>query len=166
MKLQIKNNLFSLGGGSVVLDENGQVKYKVKGKWPSITKKKKIKDMDGNLLYVVKNKIFQFINRVCYIYDNEKQLVAEVKENQYDFQNKFLITSFSDEIEFSRAAFQFPRLSLEVKKNGKVIGEFSRDVNFWRDSYTLKVETEEDEALFVALVIAIDNIFDQNKKNK
>ena len=55
---------------------------------------------------------------------------------------------------------------MDIIKNGKKIGYVSKDWNFVRDQYTLEVESVEDKALLVALVIAIDNVFDRRRKEK
>ena len=60
MKFCVKNKLLSLGGSSTVKDENGNDIFKVKGKVFSLTKKKKIYNMEGKLLYVVKNKLINW----------------------------------------------------------------------------------------------------------
>ena len=45
MKIYVKNKLVSLGGSSTVKDANGNDIIKVKGKFLSLTRKKKILDM-------------------------------------------------------------------------------------------------------------------------
>lgn len=49
MKLFIKNKLTSIKGSSKVTNENNEEIFKVKGKFFSISRKKKIYDMQGNL---------------------------------------------------------------------------------------------------------------------
>ena len=62
MKIFIKNKLISFGGSSTAVDESGNKVLKIKGKWVlfSPTKKKKIYDKNGKLLYIVRNKWFNW----------------------------------------------------------------------------------------------------------
>ena len=134
MKLYIKNNLISLRGSSSVKDENKQDVFIVKGTFFSITHKKRIKDLEGNLLYKVRNKWFQFITHSAYVYDGKGNKVAKVKR-KFGFKNVFIC------------------------RNGEIVGTVRRAID-WTDSFVLETDTEQDGAFLVALVIAIDNIFD------
>ena len=80
MKLYIKNKVFSWGEGSKVLDANQNPVYKVKGKAFSITRKKYIYDMQDNLLFMVRNKWFNWFVHKAYIYDANKNKIATVKD--------------------------------------------------------------------------------------
>ena len=60
MKVFIKNKFFSIGGDSEVYNEEKKPIYKIDGKFFSWTKKKKMYDMEGNLLYVIRNRFWNF----------------------------------------------------------------------------------------------------------
>lgn len=165
MKLFIKNKIMTIGGGSFVVDENDVQKYKVKGKWLSPTKKKKIYDMEGNLLYIVRNKYWHFLKRVCFIYNSEKEKIMQLGYKKLSFRNDFFVEGYKDEIAFKGKLFQFPNINMQIEKNGETIGTLVKDFTFVRDAYTLDIEKEDDAALFVAFTIAIDNIFDVRRGN-
>ena len=80
MKLIIKNKLVSLRGNSIIKDEQGNNKYKVKGKLFSITHKKRIYDLDNKLLFTVRNKYWKFIVNSAYIFDSEGNKIARLKQ--------------------------------------------------------------------------------------
>ena len=165
MKLIVKNKLVSLGGNSFVLDENGNQKFKIKGKIISPTRKKMIYDMNGNLLYIVRNKFWHFLKDTCIVYNAEKQKVLTISENRFDFKKEFVVQSFEDEISFSGKFFQFPNIKLDVVKNGNVVGSLTKDFTIARDTYTLQINDEIDAELFVALVVAVDNIIDKKRED-
>ena len=96
MKLILKNKLVSLGGSSFVLDENGNQKFVVKGNMFTFTRKKKIYDMEGNLLYIVRNKYWHFLKDTCFVYNADKQKVLTISENRFDFKKEFIVNSFED----------------------------------------------------------------------
>ena len=165
MKLYIKNKLISFGDGSFVTDEAGNQVYRVKGMVFSPTRKKKIYDMEGKLLYVVRNKFWQMFSKNCFVYNAEKAKIAKVQSKNWDFKNAYYIMGYNDEIEIAGKFLQFPNMELSINKNGKKIGTLTKNFTVVRDSYTLDIESEEDAPLFVALTIAVDNIVDQRRKD-
>lgn len=160
MKLFIKNKFFSIGGSSFVTNEAGENVYKVKGKWFSPTRKKIIKDMQGEKLYKVRNKWFNFFFNKAYIYDAEGEKIAKLTN---DGITGLKLVDYPDNINIARGAFKLKR---EICKNGECVGYVTRDFSFFRDSFTLDINDNEDIAFFVALVIAIDNIRDKDRNER
>lgn len=165
MQLLVKNKFFTLGGSSYVEDDQKNRVFKVKGKIFSPTHKKKIYDMDGNLCYVVRDKFWKFLKTSTFIYDAEGNKIAQLSNHDWDFKNKFVLTGGADDITISGNLFQFPNLKLQVTKNDKMIGEIIKEFNVFKDTYRVNVEDTEEAAFMVALVISIDNIFDNRRKS-
>lgn len=163
MKLFIKNKFLTIGGSSYVVDENEKNVFKIKGMMFSPTKKKKIYDMNGELLFVVRNKFWHFLNNSCLIYNADNELIVKLTDKGFDFRNDFYVQGIKDEIKFSGNLFQFPNIKMDILKNGNKIGTLTKDFNVFRDTFTLDIDSEEDAPLFVALTIAIDNIFDAKR---
>ena len=163
MRLIIKNKLVSLGDGSFVCDENGNKVFAVKGRIFSPTRVKKIYDMEGNYLYTVRNKFWHFVYDSVFVM-HEKEKIAMLSNNRWDFKRKFVLKGYQDEIVISGNLFQFPDIKMEITKNGKKIGTLTKNFNLIRDAYTLDVDSEEDAGFLVALVIGIDNIYDAMRK--
>ncbi len=161
MKVYIKNKVFSLGGGSKVLDENQQPIYKVKGRVFSITRVKKIYDMQDNLLYKVRNKWFNWFVHKAYIYDANKNKIATVKDKWLSFKGEFFIEGYQDEIKIGGKFFA---LTSEILRNGEVIATIRRQMFSIKDSFELDAKNDEDVPFLIALVIAIDNICDNRSK--
>lgn len=159
MKLYIKNKLISVGGSSKVLDENEKPVYKVKGKVFSITKKKKIMDMEGNKLYTVRNKFWRWLMNSALIYDANGDKVAKVSQKFSFAKKKFVVQGYKDEIKIES---NFVGLNYSIYKNEEILGTLKKEFFALTDSFALDIEKEEDAPLFVAFVIAIDNIHDKN----
>lgn len=155
MKLYIKNKVWSLRGSSSVKDESGNDVFIVKGQFLSITHKKRVKDTQGNVLYKVRNKLFNFFSRNAYIYDGDGNKAAKV-ERKFGFKNRIIVHGYQDEISVEG---EFLSWTLDIYRNGEQIGTIRREFNLF-DSFVLETSTEDDAAFMVALVIAIDNIFD------
>ena len=160
MKVYIKNKLVSLGGSSEVLDENQQPIYVVKGKVFSITRKKRICDLEGNVLFTVRNKWFNWFVHKAYIYDADKNKIAKVKDKPFNFKNDYIVEGYQDEIKIDGSFFS---LSCNIVKNGEVIGVIRRQFTLIRDSFELDAD-EKEIPFLIALVIAIDNIHDNKTK--
>lgn len=155
MKLYIKNKLISLRGSSSVTDESGQDVLVVKGNFFTFTNKKRIKDVNGKLLYKVRNRWFNFITHGAYIYDGEGKKVAKIKR-KFGFKNVFAVEGYRDEISVEG---DFLSWTLDVFRNGEQIGTVRREFAL-TDSFVLETDDADDAAFMTALVIAIDNIFD------
>ena len=123
--------------------------------------------MEGNLKYIVRNKFWHFFNSSCFILDEDKEKIAMLTNGLFDFKRRFVLKGYSEEIEITGAVFQFPNIEMQVVKNGKVIGLIRRNFkdNLFRDSFVAEINDEAEEAFIVALVIAIDNIYDDRRKN-
>lgn len=155
MKLYIKNKLFSLRGSSSVKDESGNDIFIVKGALFSITRKKRVKDTNGKILYKVRNKWVNFFSHSAFVYDGSGSKIAKIKR-KFGINNRFVVEGYRDEIAIEG---DFLSWTLDVYRNGAQIGTVRREFALL-DSFVLETDTEDDAAFMVALVIAIDNIFD------
>ena len=160
MKVYIKNKFWSWGGGSDVLDENKQPLFKVKGKILSITRKKFLCDMEGNRLYIIRNKWFKFFVHKAFIYDKDKNKIATVKEKYFSMRANYTIEGYKDEI---KVEGQFFKTGAIIYKNGEIMGTMRREITFINDAFELEAN-EEDIPFLIALIIAIDNITDRKFK--
>lgn len=157
--LIVKNKMFSIRGNSTVKNENDEDMFVVKGSLFSIRKKKRIYDLDGNLLYYVKNKLIRWFMNSVYIYDAEGNKIARIKQKFKLFKKEFVLSGYADEIEIKG---DFIQRRLEIFKNGEKIGEVGKKFVSLVDKFTLTCYKDEDAPLLVALIVAIDNINDKN----
>ena len=161
MKVFIKNKLMSIGDGSSVLNENNEPLYNVKGKLISPTKKKFMYDLNGNLLYTIRNKYWTFFCDKVIIYDAENNKVATIKKNKFSFNLKYQILDSVDEMSIEGKFF---RGTSNILRNGEVAGVITRDFSIIKDSFILTAD-EKDIPFFTAIVIAFDNIRDKKDKD-
>lgn len=157
MKVYIRNKFFTLGGSSVVKDEGGNSIFKVKGNIFTFTRKKRLYDMQGNLLYKIRNRFLNFFIHKAYIYDANGTKIATVKDRWINLFKEYFVQNYKDEV---RTDGKFFSLSCNIYKNGEVAGRIRRRINFV-DSFELDVPDAEDVPFLIAFVIAIDNITDE-----
>lgn len=151
-----------MGGSSTVKNENGEDIFFVKGRIMSHTRVKYVCDKEGNRLFKVRNRWFNFFGHKAYIYDEDNNKIARVK-NPYMSVKKFIVEDYKDDIEINGDFFS--PLST-ITKNGQQIGTIIRQFDssisqffFGKDFFCLEAD-EADIPFLVALVIAIDNIVD------
>lgn len=159
MILYITNKLASLRGSSTVVDEDKNPVYKVKGKLFSITHKKRICTLNNKVLYSVRNKFFNWWSHSAFIYDENKEKIARVKK-KVDLKGTFFVEGYKDEIKIEG---NFLKLTSTIYRNGEQIGTIKREIKWFVDSFVLDAN-EEDMPFLIALVIAIDNIYDKASK--
>ena len=159
MKVYIKNKSWSWCGGSSVVNENKEPVFQVKGKVFSITRKKYLCDLDGNRLYTIRNKWFNWFIHKAFIYDSDNNKIATVKDKWFNIKNEYFIEDYKDEIKIDG---QFFSLSSTILKNGEPIGTIRRKLTFINDAFELEAN-EQDMPFLIALVIAIDNITDKKR---
>lgn len=155
MIVVIKNKFFSLGGSSSVKDENGADAFFVKGRVFSPTHVKWVCDKDKNKLFKVRNKWFNFINERAYVYEG-KTKIAKVKHPLFSGK-KFVVEGYADEIMIDG---EFMSSKSTIVRNGVPVGTINREFTVVNDTFALEAE-EAEMPFMIALVIAIDNIFDK-----
>ena len=156
MKVYVKNKLVSLRGSSNVVNENNEPVYMVQGKFFSPTKKKKICDLEGRVLYIVRNKWFNFFMPSTYICDENGEKLARLKKS-FSFKPNFVLEGYRDEIMIDGQAFN---RHMQVIKNGEKMGTISREFDLFSDSFCVDCEPA-DMPFMIALTISIDNIYDK-----
>lgn len=162
MKVFIKNKLISIGGSSEVYNENQEQIYKIKGKFFTLTKKKRMYDMQGNLLYTIRNKYWRLASDYVYVYDAEGDRVATIKKGRWGFKDDYQIIDTEDEMMIDGRIFGFESY---IMKNGQRAGKITRNISIIKDAFTLEAD-EKEIPFFTALVIAFDNMVDKREKDK
>ena len=159
MELAIKNKWISLGGASTVTDLTGRDVLKVKGKVFSFTRKKFVKDLGDNTLYIVRNKFFSLFGRKAFVCNAAGEKIITVKKKLLSLRYNFNIESSLGDLVIDGNILGF---NYNITLNGTSIGHISRRVSL-RDSFVLTINDRFDYALFVAFVIAIDNVTDRRR---
>ena len=162
MELSIRNKWVSLRGSSVVQDLEGNDVLKVQGKFFTFTRKKFVMDLNDNLKYTVRNKFWFLFRRKAMIYDADGNEVARLSRKVFSFHDRYFVESKLGKLEIMGNIFQF---NYKITLDGKEIGHIARKISL-RDSYVLTIDDNFDYMLFVAMVIAIDNITDQKDEDR
>ena len=161
MQVSIRNNWISLRGSSKVKDMEERNVLNVKGKFWTFTRKKFVQDLNGNTLYVVRNKFWKLFAKKALVYNADGELVAKIRRKIFSVHDRYFITSSLGDLEIRGNILLF---DYHIILNGKEIGHIARRISV-RDSYVLTLDDDQNLAFFVAFVIAIDNISDERRQN-
>lgn len=162
MKVFIKNKAVSLGGSSTVLNENQEEVFTVKGKLFTFTRKKRMYDKEGKLLYTIRNKYWSFFSHRALVFDSEGERVATIKKNRGSLNLEYEILDTEDEMSISGKFFSGKS---SIMKNGEEVATITREFALFKEAFSLEAD-EKDIAFYTALVIAFDNLNDERDKDE
>lgn len=160
MKLYLRNKIVSLGEGSKVLDENEKPYLIVKGRVISPTRVKTIRDLDGKVLYKVRNKLWRFMKKSAYIMDKKGKILMQIKEKHAILGKGFDVLRTNEVYNIERGSITSGMIN--IFKDDELLCAVKKKIFALIDSFELNFENEEDAALLVAMTIAIDNIYDDD----
>ena len=123
MKLIVKNKFLSLTGKSTIKTEDGKEAYKVKGSFMNPLRTKKLLSLDGELLYVIKNKFWNWMSHTAYIYNADGELVGSIKKHKYLRHRIFESEGFDSNYKIER---EFMSLLSNVFKDDKIVATINR----------------------------------------
>ena len=161
MKYIIKNKIISWGAGSTIKDEAGNDLYFVKGSVFTFTKKKFIRDMDKNVLYIVRNKFFHLFLPKVYVCDKDGNKLLMIKKKRlFGLKQNFEVVPIGEGAPNWEIMGDIIARNFSIVENRDPIAQVRKNFNFIKDSFWL--ETEDERApLLIAFVIAIDNYYDK-----
>jgi len=160
MKYQIKQKIFSLGDKFIIKDEFGNEKYYVQGKVISLGDKLTMFDMQQNVLAYIEQELFRFLPTYN-IYINGMH-IARVRKEFTLFQSKFTIESSNGHYTVQGDFFAHEFI---IYNNNSVVATVSKKFFSFSDTYGVDVNDNEDQVFILALVIVIDQVLHDNKKN-
>lgn len=111
---------------------------------------------------MVRNKYWKLFKHSAFIYDENKVKIAKIVANWINVNNEYIVEGYKDEIKIV-GSFLSPQC--EIVRNGEVIGTIRRQINIMADAFELEAE-EQDIPFLVAIVIAMDNIVDEKKRQR
>jgi len=160
MKFYIKQKVFSFRDKFTVKDLEQNDLYQVKGKLMSISNKIDFMDMNEVVLLKAQKKILSILPKY-FIYDKEEVLVAEVQK-RFSFRPKFTVQALNNEMVVEGSLFGH---NFSVMNNGELVAAISKKVFSFGDSYEIEIIPNENKELYLFLVIVIDQVIHESKKN-
>lgn len=156
MKLYIKQKIFSWNDKFSVYDENGTERYFVEGEFFSWGKKLHVYDSMQQEAAFIRQEVLTFLPK--FIVSINGQDVAEIVKEFTFFKPRYRIDGLGWEIDGD-----FWDHDYEITQNGRTIVRLSKEWFTWGDCYELDIESQEDEIVALAVVLAIDCVLAAQK---
>ncbi|AXI00257.1 hypothetical protein DV702_11300 [Sporosarcina sp. PTS2304] len=150
-ELYMKQRMMSLRGNFTVRDADERDVYFAQGSFMQIPKTFLVADSNQKEVAFITKKPFSMLPTFFVEVDGMERLT--IKKEFTFLKARYSIFGAGVEIEGNWWDMNF-----EVMRNGELIGRVDKKWFSWGDSYRLQIVKEEDEILFVSLVIAIDYV--------
>ncbi|MBE0700123.1 MAG: LURP-one-related family protein [Acholeplasmataceae bacterium] len=157
----LKQKVFSFRDRYKVYNENQEVVYHCEGRFFSITQRiDMIETKTGTHLYQLKRKLLTLLPAYR-LYEAGGNQIASIKKRFRLFGHKIDIKSDYGHmvLEGNFSGYQF-----DATMDGKTAFEVRKKWFSWGDTYEVTIHMEKHEALFLAMVIMIDNALHKSKK--
>ena len=156
--LYMKQKVFSVGEKFTVTDEQGDVRYQVKGSVLKIPKEFRLQSVDGKLVAKMKKKIVAFFPTFYVDMANGETIVIKK-------QFSFLRPKYSISIGDLQVNGDWWDMSFTVTNGKKQVAKINKKWISWGDSYAIQIRDTRYEDTIVALVVAIDYVKASEKQD-
>jgi uncharacterized protein YxjI len=153
-RFQMRQKLLSIGDDFWIEDEDGDKVYKVNGKAMRIRDTFVLEDRDGNEVAKIQEKKLAIRDKMKV--ERGDRTLATIHKAMIGIRDRFDIDV--EDGEDLKARGNITDHEYEIKRDGDVIAKVSKRWFRVRDSYGIEVEPGEDDALILALTVAIDNM--------
>lgn len=160
MKYIVREKIFSIGDKFTIKNSSGEDVFQVTSKVLTIGDKLRILDMQGREHIYIEQKLLKFLPE--YNIFQGDNLIAQVKKKLTFFNHKFVIESVMGdyEVEGNIVAHDF-----SIIKNGRQVARIKKAWLSWSDCYEVDIESFENPAFILALVIVVDQVIYDDKNN-
>ena len=159
MELYIREKKFTIRDCFTIEDKKGNDKYQVIGEFIEASKKLHIKDMDGNEVAMIKEKIVSFKPKFSLYVGDEK--IGEIVKDKALFGDKYHITGLDWKIKGDD-----DDLDYKIIADGKEIVQFHKTFFSISDTYKLEIDDDVDEIPVLAAILAIDYMVEEEREEE
>jgi uncharacterized protein YxjI len=150
----MREKLFSIGDDFWIEDEQGEKAYKVDGKALRARKTFKLQNASGNEVAEIQDRVLTVRGTMEIERDGEK--LATVHKALIGIRDRFDIdVEHQDDLSAKGNVLDH---EFEIKRDGDVIATVSKKWVRVRETYGIEIAPGEDEALLLAVTVAIDEL--------
>lgn len=161
MKFYIKQKVFSIKDKFSIKDEQGNDCYQVSGKMMSLHNKLDILNMSDEVVLKIHKKVFSFLPKY-YLDDPHDRRMATIHKKFSFMRPKFEVDLEQGQMVVSGSPWA---MNFEITLNDTLAATISKKMVSWGDSYEIDILIETHQLLLLGIVIIIDQIIHENKKN-
>ena len=151
MKLMMKERKFTIRDSFKIQDENGKDKYQVTGDILSTSKTLHIKNMEGNEVAYIKEKLISFKPKFYFYVEGEQ--VGEIVKDRALIGSKYHISGVDWKIKGDTSDHKY-----SIMSNKETIVSVKKKRLSLVSTYVFDIEDETNEIPALAAVLAIDYV--------
>ena len=157
-RYKMLQRLLSIGGDYTIEDEQGKPAFKVDGKVMKIRRTFVIEDMAGKEVVTVRQKLIA-LRKTMHVLRGDEEIATVRKALLTPFRQKYMVeVAGGEELEVQG---EITDHEYDVKRGDDVVARISKRWFTIRDTYGIDIAEGEDDALLLAVAVAIDEISQQ-----
>jgi uncharacterized protein YxjI len=151
----MRQKLFSLGEDFTIEDASGNPAFEVDGKVMTIRETFELKDMRGNVVATVRGKLLSVRAKMDILRDGD--VVATITKALFaPFRDKFKVDlADGGELRIDGSILDH---EYTIRRDDSVAAQISKQWFTIRDTYGIDVAAGEDDALILAMAVALDEM--------
>jgi uncharacterized protein YxjI len=151
----MRQKLISLGEDFTIEDEAGNRAYEVDGKVMTLRETFELKDPQGNVVATIRGKLVSLRSKMDVLRDGE--VIATITKALFaPLRSKFKVEmAQGDDLRIDGSILDH---EYTLRRGDDVIGQVSKRWFTFRDTYGIDVVPGEDEALVLAIAVALDEM--------
>jgi uncharacterized protein YxjI len=151
----MRQKLFSLGEDFTIEDASGNPAFEVDGKVMTIRETFELKDMRGNVVATVRGKLLSVRAKMDILRDGD--VVATITKALFaPFRDKFKVDlADGGELRIDGSILDH---EYTIRRGDAVAAQISKQWFTIRDTYGIDVAAGEDDALILAMAVALDEM--------
>ena len=159
MKYQVRDKILSIGDDAWVTDEQGRQAFLLDGKAMRLRQTFELKDPAGQVLLTIRKKLISM--RPAMVIEHDGTTIAQVhKKLIHLIRDRFSIELYGGE-DWTATGDFFDK-EYEISSDDGLIAEISRKWFRLRDTYTVNVAPGADDALVLAVAVAVDTLAEED----
>jgi uncharacterized protein YxjI len=155
-RFQMRQKLASIGDDFWIEDDQGNRAYRVDGKAMRVRDTFVLEDASGREVAKIQERKLSLRDKVAI--ERDGQTVATVHKALVGIRDRFMI-SIEDGPEL-KARGNIVDHEYEIERDGDTVARISKKWFRIRDSYGIEIHPQEDEALLLAAVVAVESLTD------
>lgn len=154
-RYKMRQRMFSIGEDFTIEDQSGQPAFEVDGKFMTLRETFELKDRQGNVVLTIRGKLMSLRAKMDILRGDE--VVATI--------TKALFAPFRDKYQVQLAGGAEVRVDGDLfdheytlRRDDTVLAQVSKRWFTLTDTYGIDIATGQDDALFLAIAVALDEM--------
>lgn len=159
-RYKMRQHLFAFGDDFTIEDANGNAAFEVDGKAFSIRDTFELKDRGGNVVATIRGRLMS-VRETLEVFRND-QVIATIKRKLFSFLPRFEVgLAGGDALEIDGSIFEHEYV---LRRGDTPVAHISKQFFSFSDTYGIDVAAGEDDALVLAIAVALDEMSHDDRK--